>query len=124
MVVESGCMYAVKKILVGLRRRVKTSIADTTEKSSTIMFLQLLLEATHIIKTSYGTIFDTSEPFVFVIILLRNKLVEPFYNNSIIVVRSVKNERVKQNGNIFRIITTIAALLRQVENFRCYNLCG
>ena len=69
MVVESGCMYAVKKILVGLRRRVKTSIADTTEKSSTIMFLQLLLEATHIIKTSYGTIFDTSEPFVFVIIL-------------------------------------------------------
>ena len=82
------------------------------------------VEATHIIKTSYGTIFDTSEPFVFVIILLRNKLVEPFYNNSIIVVRSVKNERVKQNGNIFRIITTIAALLRQVENFRCYNLCG
>ena len=82
------------------------------------------VEATHIIKTSYGTVFDTSEPSVFVIILLRNKLVEPFYNNSIIVVRSVKNERAKQNSNIFRIITTIAALLRQVENFCCYNLCG
>ena len=42
MVVESGCMYAEKKILMGLRRRVKTSIANITEKSSTVMFLQLL----------------------------------------------------------------------------------
>ena len=47
MVVESGCMYAVKMILVGLRRRVKTSIADVTENSSTVMFLQLLRGYTH-----------------------------------------------------------------------------
>ena len=55
---------------------------------------------------------------------MRTYEVEPFYNNLINVVGTVKNERVKQNSNIFRIKWTITVLLRLLENISSYNLCG
>ena len=60
---------------------------------------------------------------VFVVNLLGDVAREPCHNKKTVVVGTVKNERLQQNSNIFRLTATIAVLLRPIENFGCYNLC-